>query len=155
MLHVDTYKDEDKIIEDWFTIKRGLVWAGLVLCIILFWVAVFSCFRGCCYADSLVIKQEFVAGYSLDKWADCIRITEGNPNYGILSIDCKLSECRRICKNTVRNNWRRYKRAKGDMTDLDGFIDFIADKYTPKISDPIGNRNWKHNMKSLLRKENH
>jgi hypothetical protein len=85
--------------------------------------------------------------YTLNQWADCIRITEGNPNYGILSL--KTHNYRLACKLTVWNNWKRYK---DNRSDLNGFVVFLANRYCPFSVDPVGNRNWKHNMIVLLRR---
>ncbi len=150
-MYIDTWKDEDYKIAKILRIKRLLVWVGLLLCSLLFWWGVFMLFSSRSSAETIVIKQEFVAGYSLDHWADSIRLTEGNPNYGILSIKCPLTECRHICKNTVRNNWKHYK--KQGKSDLDGFITFLASKYCPTSVDPIGHSNWIKNMKFFLRKD--
>ena len=118
---MDEYQPRDKV----------LTWA-LIIAGVLVFIALFS---GCAYS------------YSLDTWADCIRKTEGNPNYGILSI--KTHNYRLACKQTVWANWKRYR---GNRSDLKGFIEFLANRYCPYSVDPIGNRNWKHNMIVLLRR---
>ena len=68
--------------------------------------------------------------------------------YGILSVKCSSrEECRRVCMNTVRNNWRRWDKA-GRPGE---YLDFLADRYCPIKSDPIGNRNWKANMRRMVK----
>ncbi len=89
-----------------------------------------------------------VQAYTLDQWANAIRITEGNQNYGILSV--KTHNPRLVCKNTVRYAFRDFMAKKGNPSDLKGFIIFLANRYCPISADPIGNRNWKHNMEVLL-----
>lgn len=65
--------------------------------------------------------------------------------YGIRSI--KTSDPRRVCLNTVRNNWKRW-RAAGSPGE---YLDFLADRYCPAADDPVGNRNWKRNVRELMK----
>lgn len=84
----------------------------------------------------------------LNKIVSAIYVIEGGNNtkypYGIKSI--KTNNPRKICENTVRNNYIRWQRAgsKGN------YLDFLADRYCPPSADPIGNVNWKKNMKKIL-----
>lgn len=69
--------------------------------------------------------------------------------YGILGVKVKnKAEARRVCENTVRNNWKRWEKAgkKGD------YLTFLAARYCPKESDPIGNKNWNKNIRIALGK---
>jgi len=85
---------------------------------------------------------------------DAIYIAEGGERarkaFGILSVDCNgYAECRRVCYNTVRNNYKRYIQAgrKGD------FIVFLGSKYCPvgASNDPLGlNKNWISNVNSIM-----
>ena len=93
----------------------------------------------------VLLFQGCAQAYTLDQWADNIRITEGNNNYGILSI--KTHNYRLACKQTVWNNWKRYK---GNRSDLKGFVEFLGNRYCPYSVDPQGNINWKHNMLVLM-----
>ena len=86
--------------------------------------------------------------YTLDQWANAIRITEGNPNYGILSVN--THNPRQVCKNTVRHAFRDFVARGGNPSDLKGFIIALGNQYCPISADPIGTRNWKHNMEVLL-----
>lgn len=87
----------------------------------------------------------------LDKIANAIYRVEGGAKakvpYGILSIKVKNeTEARRICINTIRNNYRRW-----DATGRRGsYIDYLADRYCPISDGYIGNRNWKKNMVKIL-----
>lgn len=86
-----------------------------------------------------------------ERIADAIWRVEGGHRarvpYGILSVKVKdAAEARRVCLNTIRNNHRRWIAA-GRPGD---YLDFLADRYCPPSVDPAGNRNWKHNIKSLL-----
>jgi hypothetical protein len=47
--------------------------------------------------------------------------------------------------NTIRNNHTRWIRAGKPGK----FLDFLADRYCPKSADPVGNRNWKKNVRSI------
>jgi len=93
-----------------------------------------------------------IEGYTLDQWANAIRKSEGNSNYGILSVPCSTTqECRRICKNTVRNNHKRWIKAgkRGD------YLTFLANRYCPigASNDPKGlNKHWKKNVAYHLTK---
>lgn len=149
-LLIHTWADEDNRIrrdkeaEENFDKVIRILLIGAILGIIL-WIS-----TGCSMA-STIVKQEFVAGFSLDRWADSIRITEGDKNYGIKSVRFKDSiEARKICKNTVRNNFKRFVASGGSRSDLKGYIDFLADRYCPKSADLTGNINWKANMYKLM-----
>lgn len=68
--------------------------------------------------------------------------------YGVLAVKCGTRDaCRKICYNTVRNNWRRWEKAGRPGA----YLDFLADRYCPEKADPIGNRNWKTNIKRMVR----
>jgi hypothetical protein len=67
--------------------------------------------------------------------------------YGILSV--KVSgpdEARAVCTRTIVNTHARWIRAGRPGN----FLDFLADRYCPPSVDPVGNRNWKHNIKAIL-----
>ena len=75
---------------------------------------------------------------------DAIRIAEGNPNYGVLSV--RTVNPRQVCFNTVQNTHDRWLKAGRPGA----FLDFLARRYCPPSVDPVGHRNWKRNVKSLL-----
>jgi len=82
--------------------------------------------------------------------ADAIYRVEGGARakapYGILSVKVKdATEARKVCLNTIRNNHRRWQAAGKPGK----FLDFLADRYCPKSADPVGNRNWKKNVKAI------
>ncbi len=84
--------------------------------------------------------------------ADAIYLAEGGAKarvpYGILSLKVRDKEqARQICLNTIQNNYRRWVSNGKKAT----FLDFLADRYCPP-SDPVGNRNWKRNVRRLLSK---
>lgn len=103
---------------------------------------------------SCVHAEQTYAGYTLNQWADAIKKAEGNNNYGILSIPCvKGDDCRRICKNTVRNNWKRYLN-KDKTPSFEEYLSFLANRYCPigASNDPKGlNIHWKKNVKHFLK----
>ena len=77
---------------------------------------------------------------------------EGGKNakkpYGILSVPCStVSSCERVCRNTVRNNIRRWEKA-GRPED---YISFLGKRYAPVGSHAL-NRNWIPNVKRLYNK---
>jgi len=87
-----------------------------------------------------------------DQIADAIWKVEGGSKakapYGILSV--KVSSpamARRICLKTIANNRARWLKA-GQPGD---YLDFLADRYCPPSVDPAGNRNWKRNVKAILK----
>jgi len=57
--------------------------------------------------------------YTLDQWADAIRLAEDNPNYGIISIPCEGEQCRQYCKNTVYNTLIKYRSTRCKPSDDD------------------------------------
>ena len=86
-----------------------------------------------------------------EKMARAIYMAEGSKKakvpYGILSVKVKgEADARRVCLVSITNNWRRWQ-ASGKTND---FVDFMADRWCPKSSDPVGNKNWKRNVKAIL-----
>ena len=68
--------------------------------------------------------------------------------YGILSIKVRdEAHARRICLNTIKNNRVRWIKAG----QPGAFLDYLADRYCPRSADPIGNKNWKANIKRLVK----
>lgn len=88
----------------------------------------------------------------VDLLADAIFWSEGGKNakYGIKSIPCDtLKECRRICKNTIRNNVKRWNDS-GRKVD---YLTFLRNKYAPIGADndlSNLNSNWLKNVKGFL-----
>lgn len=70
--------------------------------------------------------------------------------YGILSVKVSgEAEARRVCENTIRNNYKRWTAAGSRGR----FSDYLADKYCPPSVDKIGNLNWKSNVAKLWKDE--
>lgn len=93
-----------------------------------------------------------IEGYSLNQWANAIHKAEGNDNYGILSVQCvKGQECRQVCKRTVLNNYKRWKKSKSSIT----YLQFLGKRYCPigASNDTAGlNRFWIKNVGYYLQK---
>ena len=87
----------------------------------------------------------------IDQIADAIKRVENSKKfpYGIKSVDTQGDEAkaRRICKNTIRNNYARWERAG----KIGCYYDYLADKYCPPTADRQGNINWKKNIHHLLK----
>jgi len=84
--------------------------------------------------------------------ADSIYRIEGGARakvpYGILSIKVHdTAHARKICLNTIKNNRARWIKAG----QPGAFLDYLADKYCPRSADSVGNKNWKINIKRLVK----
>lgn len=85
---------------------------------------------------------------------DAIYLAEGGAKakkpFGILSVPCSdYASCRKVCYNTVRNQYFRWIDGgrKGD------YIDSLARRYAPigASNDPSNlNANWRNNVLRLL-----
>lgn len=88
---------------------------------------------------------------SISRIADAIRLAEGKTSgvyrYGIRTARSE-DHGRRTCLATIGANHRRWiaSGARGE------FIDFLADRYCPPSVDPVGNANWKRNVRFYLNK---
>lgn len=96
------------------------------------------------------IENQIDSNYA-ERIANAIYKAEGGARakvpYGILSVKVQdEQEARRVCLNTIRNNWQRWIKAGR----IGSFIDFLADRYCPLSVDPVGNKNWKNNVKKLV-----
>ena len=69
--------------------------------------------------------------------------------YGILSVKVKDKEAaRKVCYNTVRNNYVRWTKA----VKPDDFAKFIATRYCPPSADAVGHKNWVNNFRKIVGK---
>lgn len=101
----------------------------------------------------LLLANAALACPYAERMADAIYKAEGGPKarkpYGVLSIPVRdEAHARQITLNSIRNNWKRWEKA-GKPGD---FVDFMADRWCPPSVDPVGNRNWKKNVKYFLSK---
>jgi hypothetical protein len=92
----------------------------------------------------------------VDKLADAVYKIEGGEMakqpYGILSVEVKGKTrqekemyARQICKTTIRKNFLRWQKAGKEGE----FLDFLANRYVPIVSDRQGNINWKKNIRKV------
>lgn len=65
--------------------------------------------------------------------------------YGIKSI--KTSNPRRVCENTIRNNYARWQAAGSNGS----YLNFLAARYCPPSADPTGHTNWVRNINKLVK----
>jgi len=107
----------------------------------------------------IVIPMFFCRGANedyFDRIVDAIYRAEGGAKaqylYGIRSVKYKdAEEARRICYNTVRNNWGRWEKS-GQQVE---YLVFLANRYAPigAENDPKGlNNNWLRNVRFYLNK---
>ena len=54
---------------------------------------------------------------------------------------------RRMCIRTVDHSYVEWSKL-GKPGD---FLDFLADRYCPPSCDPVGNKNWKRNIRKVLK----
>jgi len=86
----------------------------------------------------------------VEKIVDAVYKIEGGAKarkpFGILSVPCKdFDDCRRVCKNTVQNNYKRWTKA-GRPGD---YLAFLAARYAPVQCHPL-NKNWLPNLRKEL-----
>lgn len=87
---------------------------------------------------------------NVDKMVDAIYVAEGGSHtpypYGIKSVKCSnATVARQVCHNTVVNNIKRWEQAGSQ----ESYIVFLANRYCPVKSDPVGNANWIRNVTKL------
>ena len=85
-----------------------------------------------------------------DRIANAIYRVEGGSKakapYGILSIKVgSEQQARKVCINTIKNNHTRWINAGRPGK----YLDYLADRYCPRSADPVGNRNWKRNIRRI------
>lgn len=110
---------------------------------------------------TITLSQLSSTAYAADevffnRVVDAIYIIEGSERavkpFGILSVPCSsYSECRRICLNTVRNNYRRWEKSDKVLT----YFEFLASRYAPigAENDPNNlNRHWLKNLEQVINK---
>lgn len=125
------------------------IFATWLMILIFFCVLIFSCRPA--HAEAYT-GLKLIEGYALNQWVESIHKAEGNDNYGIISISCESKEeCRKICANTVRNNYKRWQRSGQTIT----FLQFLQRRFAPvgASNDPTGlNRNWASNVSYFLKR---
>ena len=115
-------------------------------------IAVFIGIATNAYAD----KCEDACGYSCTRIVNAIYKAEGGNRtkypYGIKSVSCdSVTECRRICLNTVKNNVDRWMTAR-ELGDNRDYLTFLWHRYCPPQANEL-NSNWLKNVKYFLNKQ--
>jgi len=81
--------------------------------------------------------------------ADIIKKVEGNKFYGIKSVKVHSeTQARRVCITTLSNNYVRWQQSGKNSH----FLIFLANRYCPKSSDPVGHKNWVRNITILTKR---
>lgn len=89
--------------------------------------------------------------YDPEILADAIKQAENSTKYpyGIISVKCSgEAECRRICLNTIRNNYKRWLNSDKSLT----YLEFLASRYAPigVKNDPTNlNQHWLGNVRAI------
>lgn len=91
-----------------------------------------------------------------ERLADAIFHCEGGDRakvpYGILSVKVSgKEEARRVCLNTIKNNFKRWQAAGAQGS----YLEFLARRYAPigASNDPKAlNQNWLRNVRAHLEK---
>lgn len=97
-----------------------------------------------------------ISASEITRIVDAIYVIEGGTKaqkpFGILSVPCRdFDDCRRVCENTVRNNYKRWELA-GRPGD---YLAFLAARYAPAdvANDPGNlNRHWLGNLRAQIKK---
>ena len=121
-------------------------------------ILIASIFILACMFAGKANAAEIYESHNIDEIADAIFKAEGGKGtrypYGIKSIKCVgEKECRRICKNTIRNNIKRYNDY--GRSKFGNYLKFLASRYAPigVANDPTNlNKNWIKNVKFFLKK---
>lgn len=106
-----------------------------------------SLLASCAYSAEIPpLSESYV-----NRFADAVYRIEGGEKarkpYGVLSVKVNnKEEARRVTINSIRNNWVRWHKAGKPDT----FIVFFANRWCPKASDPVGNRNWINNARKIM-----
>jgi hypothetical protein len=73
---------------------------------------------------------------------------EAKVPFGVLSVPVdSYEEAREVALRSIRHNWRDWVYA-GKPGD---FVDFMARRWVPVSNDPVGNRNWRRNVKFFMK----
>ena len=90
------------------------------------------------------------AAIDTERVVDAIRVAEGIHSrfpYGVKSVKVSSeAEARAVCRRSVVNNIARWKKAGQPKP----FVEFMADRWCPIASDPVGHRNWVRNVTRLI-----
>lgn len=98
---------------------------------------------------------ETIGGYTVNEYVEAIYKAEGGRQarfpYGIRSVNCEgKKDCENIARNTVINNFRRWKNS-GKKVE---YLQFLANRYCP-VNGKLDNgtcKNWEKNVTYFLEK---
>lgn len=115
-----------------------------------YWVLIVAVIVGIMIYLALTDDAHAATPEYFNKVVDAIYIAEGGAKaikpFGILSVPCEgYADCRKVCYNTVRNNWRRWEKA-GRPGE---YLDFLGNRYAPPQAHPL-NKNWIPNVRRIL-----
>lgn len=105
----------------------------------------------CCAIFAAAFIPTASAEIKVPELVDAIYRAEGGARakkpFGI-SVPCEgYTACRKICTNTVKNNYKRWVRAGRPGK----FLDFLGAKYAPVSAHKL-NKNWVHNVERIYEK---
>ena len=101
---------------------------------------------------AILILALLSLGMDFERLADSIYRAEGAEKakkpFGILSIPCEgYEECRQICLNTLKNNFKRWEASSKKKP----YLEFLAERYAPRKAHPL-NTNWLKNVRYFYNK---
>lgn len=139
-------------VADKEALLEAVIWAACMTLAGMLLIGLFLFFPSMAHADQSWTDEEIV---------NAIYQAEGGAKakfpYGIRSVSCNDKQsCRNVCKNTVRNNRKRYAvLEKGKFAN---FIQFLGSRYCPTIGRTLSkaerklNGNWTRNVEFYLAK---
>lgn len=119
-----------------------------VLFILGLMVCAFLILKGC--LSDPAWSEPIPQGYTINQWADAIRKSEGNANYGVLA-HYKHTSYRQACKNTIIHQYRNWF----SVGHPGAFLPYLSKHYAPigAKNDLTGlNSNWQRNVAFYLQK---
>lgn len=112
----------------------------------------------CAHASNkIVAKQTFVAGFSLDRWCEAIKLAENSKKYpyGIIQ-RYRHTTPLQACRNTILHYWRDYSKLPLKTRQKNAFLNYAQNRYCPIGSNTDNGtcKNWARNVGYYLEKEN-
>jgi hypothetical protein len=111
---------------------------------------------GIVFGTASFCNADLTASYSTEALVNAIFQAEGGSRatylYGIRSVKYSTpEEARRICRNTVVNNYKRFAK----QTKYTDYLEFLASRYCPVNcdNDRGTNKFWERNVRYYLKKE--
>lgn len=96
----------------------------------------------------ILLFLALVGGFDENRLLRAIDRAEGSQKYHYgIKHKYQHTTPRQACLNTLHHAYRDWLR-NGKRC---GYLDYLADRYCPKVDDRVGNRNWKTNVKRFYR----